>query len=190
MRKQIPLLVLAGLATGLTACVPVANSLANVPLNDIGHQSALQGNGTRDAWRWPFSADSIWNRPLGSNAQLVPAGLANTRTMIVDVNYIFRVPPGAPERPVYLNPSWEVRCSGSKAQYNPNSRKSVPIPDDWVIPSGGSNNASAFLLPDNRTLVQINPLARCTRGGTVSARSGPMLTCSDQGSRAAMVAAA
>jgi hypothetical protein len=152
MHKQLTLLALAGLAS-LSACVPAANSLANVPLNDIGHQSAIQGNGTRDAWRWPFSADSIWNRPIGSNAQLVPAGLASTRATIVDVNYIFRVPAGAPERPVYLNPSWEVRCLGQKSQFNPNARKSVPIPDDWVIPSGNSNNASAFLLPAGRTLV-------------------------------------
>jgi hypothetical protein len=166
MRKQLTLLALSGIAS-LTACVPAANSLANVPLNDIGHQSAIQGNGTRDAWRWPFSADSIWNRPLGSNAQLVPAGLSDTKAMILDVNYIFRVPAGAPERPVYLNPSWEVRCSGQKPQYNPNGRTTVPIPDDWVIPSGNSNNASAFLLSDGRTLVQINPLARCTRGGPV-----------------------
>jgi hypothetical protein len=166
MRKPLTFFALAGIAS-LSACVPAANSLANVPLNDIGHQSAIQGNGTRDAWRWPFSVDSIWNRPLGSNAQLVPAGLASARATIVDVNYIFRVPAGAPERPVYLNPSWEVRCLGQKAQFNPNARKSVPIPDDWVIPSANSNNASAFLLPDGRTLVQINPLSRCTRGGPV-----------------------
>ena len=167
MRKKWTVLALGGAVVSLTACVPVANSLANVPLNDIGHQSAIQGDGTRDAWRWPFSAESIWNRPVGSNAQLVPAGLGNTKTVIVDVNYIFRVPLGAPERPVYLNPSWEVRCSGAKPQYNPKARKSVPIPDDWVIPNARSNNASAFLLPDGRTLVQINPLARCARGGPV-----------------------
>jgi hypothetical protein len=166
MRKQMTLLVLSGIAS-LSACVPAANSLANVPLNDIGHQSAIQGNGTRDAWRWPFAVNSIWNRPLGSNAQLVPAGLSSAKAVIVDTNYIFRVPAGAPERPVYLNPSWDQRCEGQKPQYNQNGRKTVPIPDDWVIPNGNSNNASAFLLQDGRTLVQINPLARCTRGGPV-----------------------
>jgi hypothetical protein len=148
--------------------------VANLDKIVIGSSSApttpSTGNGnTRDAWLWPFAQDSIWNTPIGSEAQYVPSGLSAAREVIVDTNYLFKVPTGAPEKPVYQNTEWDNRCNGTLAQprWVRNPRKTMPISDDMIVPVGGGNNASAFLMPDGKTLVQMNPLCRNQAGGPV-----------------------
>jgi hypothetical protein len=125
--------------------------------------------GTRDPWLWPFAQDSIWNTPIGSEAQYVPSGLSPAQQVIVDTNYLFRVPTGAPEQPVYNNPQWDDRCHGTLGQprWVRNPRKTMPISDDMIVPVSGGNNAAAFLMPDGKTLVQMNPLCRNQTGGPV-----------------------
>jgi Carbohydrate binding module (family 6) len=125
--------------------------------------------GTRDPWLWPFAQDSIWNTPIGSEAQYVPSGLTMAQQVIVDTNYLFKVPTGAPEQPVYQNPDWNDRCNGTLAQprWVRNPRKTMAISDDMIVPISGGNNAAAFLMPDGKTLVQMNPLCRNQAGGPV-----------------------
>ncbi len=124
---------------------------------------------TRAAWLWPFAQDSIWNTPIGSEAQYVPSGLSAAQQVIVDTNYLFKVPAGAPEKPIYMNTEWDNRCNGTLGQprWVRNPRKTMPISDDMIVPVGGGNNASAFLMPDGKTLVQMNPLCRNQAGGPV-----------------------
>jgi hypothetical protein len=124
---------------------------------------------TRDPWLWPFAQDSIWNTPIGSEAQYVPSGLSAAQQVIVDTNYLFKVPAGAPEQPVYQNPDWSDRCHGTLGQprWVRNPRKTMPISDDVIVPISGANNAAAFLMPDGKTLVQMNPLCRDQVGGPV-----------------------
>lgn len=45
----------------------------------------------------------------------------------------------------------------------------VPIPNDYVNPNNIDNSSAAFLLADGRTIVQTQPLARCTAGGPATA---------------------
>jgi hypothetical protein len=40
----------------------------------------------------------------------------------------------------------------------------VPMPSNYVVPSSTGNNSAAFLMPDKRTIVQTQPLTRCTAG--------------------------
>ena len=136
---------------------------------NTGTGSGTNTSGTRDPWLWPFAQDSIWNTPIGSEAQYVPSGLTNAQQVIVDTNYLFKVPAGAPEQPVYQNPDWSDRCKGTLAQprWVGNPRKTMPIGDDMIVPISGSNNAAAFLMPDGKTLVQMNPLCRNQAGGPV-----------------------
>jgi len=42
----------------------------------------------------------------------------------------------------------------------------LPFPVDWTVAMYG-NNAAAVLLPDNETLVQMQPLVRCVPGGPI-----------------------
>ena len=121
---------------------------------------------TRDPWLWPFAATSPWNMPIGSGAQYAPANLQSESHSTVDVDLLYRVPAGAPVRNVYAPGAWGPgRCTGT------NPQGTLPIPDDLIVPDATStstpNNASAFLMADGRTLVQLNPLARCTAGGNV-----------------------
>jgi hypothetical protein len=41
----------------------------------------------------------------------------------------------------------------------------VPMPSSYVVPSDLNNYGAAFLLSDNRTIIQTQPLARCVAGG-------------------------
>jgi hypothetical protein len=156
-----------GWVANLDKIVIGASSTTN-PGNPGTNNTGNSGN-TRDPWLWPFAQDSIWNTPIGSEAQYVPSGLGTAREVIVDTNYLFKVPAGAPEKPVYQNLDWNDRCNGTQSQprWVRNPRKTMPISDDMIVPIGGGNNAAAFLMPDGKTLVQMNPLCRNQSGGAV-----------------------
>lgn len=122
---------------------------------------------TRDKFLWPFSPTSIWNMPIGSKARYVPAKIGKASTISADQEYFFKLKKGDPLRELYEPGAWgEGRCKGTKLV----GIAPLPIPDDLIVPDATSkpyytpNNASAFLLPDGKTLVQIAPLARCQRG--------------------------
>jgi hypothetical protein len=168
-----------GWVANLDKIVITTSSTGNTGTGNTGTGNTDTGNtdtgstgntgNTRDAWLWPFAQDSIWNTPIGSEAQYVPSGLSAAREVIVDTNYLFKVPAGSPEKPVYQNTEWDNRCNGTLAQprWVRNPRKTMPISDDMIVPIGGGNNASAFLMPDGKTLVQMNPLCRNQAGGAV-----------------------
>nr|MCU0495538.1 DUF4832 domain-containing protein [Chloroflexaceae bacterium] len=87
---------------------------------------------TRDPWLWPFAQDSIWNMPIGSNARYEAANLKPAGWTGSDAELLYKVPAGAPERPVYDPASWELRCAGT-AVADPGRRKTLPIPDDLIV---------------------------------------------------------
>jgi hypothetical protein len=43
------------------------------------------------------------------------------------------------------------------------------MPNDYIVPNNSENSSAAFLLPDRRTLVQTQPLARCSTGSYATA---------------------
>ncbi len=124
---------------------------------------------TRDKFLQPFSSTSVWNMPIGSNAQYIPAGIDKAGYGGVDQEYFYKLKAEDPYRPVYVPGAWgEGRCTGTKSM-----ELWLPIPDDLIVPDATTqpystpNNASAFLMPDGKTLVQLEPLARCQRGGSI-----------------------
>ncbi len=46
---------------------------------------------SRDPYKWPFSRDSIWNMPVGSNAQYASAGMPAPDTYAADPHNIYRL---------------------------------------------------------------------------------------------------
>jgi hypothetical protein len=123
----------------------------------------------RDKFLWPFSPRSPWNMPIGSGAHYVQANIGKAGYVGADQEYFFKVKKSDPSRPVYAPGNWgEGRCKGTKSM-----DISLPIPDDLIIPDATSkpystpNNVSAFLMPDGKTLVQLEPLARCQKGGPI-----------------------
>jgi hypothetical protein len=124
---------------------------------------------TRDKFLQPFLSTSIWNMPIGSNARYVKANIGKSKQAAADEEYFFQLKDKYPYRRVYAPGAWgEGRCTGTKYM-----DIALPIPDDLIIPDATKkphytpNNASAFLMPDGRTLVQLSPLARCEKKGSV-----------------------
>jgi hypothetical protein len=123
---------------------------------------------TRDPLKQPFASTSIWNMPIGSNAQYVVASLSgNPGNNIwapmpgVDAEKIF-LTPDAPMTNLYFSDagwSGRDRCSATNIR---TPLLMVPMPMDYVVPNSTGNNSAAFLMPDRRTVVQTQPLARCT----------------------------
>lgn len=126
---------------------------------------------TRDKWLWPFSQDSIWNLPIGSDAQYSPANLPQARYSSVDIDLLFIISANNPLRPLYDPGSWTKRCSGTTTYES----LSIRIPNNLIVPDAINtptqyytpNNAAALLQPDGRTIIQLEPMARCVKGGPV-----------------------
>ncbi len=127
----------------------------------------------RDALKWPFASNSIWNMPIGSGAKYVAANLPATpggdvwspMPMIDDERIVLR--PKATMTPInYSSAGWSGanRCNSTGGQL-----VSVPMPGDYVVPNSNTNESSVFLQADGRTLVQVQPLARCAAGGPATA---------------------
>ncbi|MBC1266499.1 hypothetical protein GNF07_05375 [Trichormus variabilis FSR] len=138
---------------------------------------------TRDPWLWPFSTTSIWNMPIGSDAKYIPANIQKAGWFGPDREYFYKLKASDPLRPVYSPGSWTKRCAGTNYM-----NISLPVPNSLIIPDATltpystPNNASAFLMPDGKTLVQLEPLARCQKSGPIYGwRYYPDLSLSGQG---------
>jgi hypothetical protein len=130
---------------------------------------------SRDKWLWPFSSTSIWNMPIGANAKYVPANLQKAGFFGADLEYFYKLKSTDPLRPV-LSPGnfGPGRCTGKQSM-----GISLPVPDNLIVPDATSqpystpNNAAAFLMPDGKTIEQLEPLARCTPGGNIHGWRNP-----------------
>jgi hypothetical protein len=123
----------------------------------------------RDALRQPFHEDSIWNRPIGSEAIYVHANIqkATARGMTVDEDLIV-LTPDAPLLDVYRNDAGWNR-NRSRCTIDGGLLFRVPIPADFIVSPDTwdgltPNSGLAVLMPDGRTLKQTQPFARCTPG--------------------------
>ena len=135
----------------------------------------------RNPLRWPFATASIWNMPIGSDAEFVPANLSTvpgTGTPdwadmpAADTEFIF-LDPTAPLVPIYENTSgWTVggnRCYRSPTT-TPTVLARVPMAFSYVVDGMNTMNAgAAFLLQDGKTLLHAQPIARCNAGEPAAA---------------------
>lgn len=125
---------------------------------------------TRDAWQWPFSADSIWNTPIGSSAVYKPANLPEAKHVGVDIQFLLRTKASDPERPVLKSAGWENRSSSNEPL-----GFSLRLPNGWTVPDTGPNNPYgltpncnfAILLPDGDQVFQGTRITRVTPKGPV-----------------------
>lgn len=93
--------------------------------------------------------------------------------MTTDVDVLV-LTPGAPVTPVYYNAdAWD---GGTRCDVQGGVLFSAPIPPNFVVPGAGSGNpdgttpnyATAILAADGHTLIQGQPMARCTAGGNAT----------------------
>ena len=118
--------------------------------------------GTRDPWLWPFSRDSIWNMPIGSDAEYVSANLQPSYFFGVDHERHIKLKASDPIREVRAPSQWNKRWPGTGLQ------RKMPVPDNLIIPDAQGqstpNECSAFLMPDGRTIKQLEPTCRVEYG--------------------------
>jgi|GEM_PF-506743 len=123
----------------------------------------------RDPLKQPFSSDSIWNMPIGSDAQYVAANLPSdpggdpwSPMPQIDDEPIILTPTAPLVAIKHSNAGWSGanRCTGDSQQL-----AMVPIPSTYTIGHSSDNNSAAILMPDGRTILQSQPFTRCTAGG-------------------------
>jgi hypothetical protein len=122
--------------------------------------------------------------PIGSGAVFAAANLSadppgGSESYVQSDNERICLTPTSPLTDVYFSSAgWssESRCSpsgGSGTGLPATHPLEVPMPASWIVPSDGGNDGAAFLLADNMTVVQLQPLARCTAGGSATALLAP-----------------
>jgi hypothetical protein len=124
--------------------------------------------------KWPFAANSIWNMPIGSKAVYVPAKLPAVPAgdvwapmpQIDDERIVLR-PKGTLTPVNYSDAGWsgKNRCGATGGLL-----VKVPMPSDYVVPHGNGNSSAVFLAADGRTLIHMQPFARCVAGGPGTAK--------------------
>lgn len=129
-------------------------------------------SGGRDPLKQPFASNSIWNMPIGSGARFVAANL-NPKPG----NNIWAKIPGIDDEKLILTPTAPLtNIYYSSAAWTGRNRctatgglmYTVPMPSGYIVPNSTGNSSATFLMRDGRTLVQTQPLARCTSGGSAT----------------------
>ena len=127
----------------------------------------------RDVLKWPFASNSIWNMPIGSGAVYVPANLAPVPgndswapMPQVDEEHIILRPTAPMTNVYYSNAGWtgRNRCAATGKVLT-----TVPMPPNYVVPNDNTNSSSVVLEADGRTLIHLQPLARCSSGAAATA---------------------
>jgi len=95
---------------------------------------------TRDKYSWPFASNSIWNLPIGANAQYIPAGIQPAGAWGGEIT--------TDDENIGLNPNDPLK---------PLNGAMVHIPPSMSA-DGSWNNATAFLQQDNNQVSQGQPL--------------------------------
>lgn len=87
--------------------------------------------------------------------------------MYVDIDYFIAASDNDPETP-FVDQGWwgnDNECGGDHCCRRSSAKQigTLPFPVNWTA-NMTSNNAAALLMPDQETLVQFQPLVRCTPG--------------------------
>jgi hypothetical protein len=153
--------------TLLSAC-NILESLTNPTTNGgpVGTGEPGPTPGSREVRSWPFSSASIWNTPIGSNAEYVASGLQpDPYWGSFSQEIVVVLTPEAPLTDVYENlKDWSDPSAGARCPAEGKLITRLPMPSDWTYPheQGLPDGVAAILLPDKRTLYQTQPFHRCT----------------------------
>jgi hypothetical protein len=122
----------------------------------------------RDARKWPFLSTSIWNSPIGTGAVFHDPGIFRPPfslpyNFFSDDDYFIVTASNDPLTPWYDQSQWGPypHCN-----ITGNLTANIRFPYNVTVTELG-NNAAAFLLPDNHTIVNTQPLYRCEPGSPV-----------------------
>lgn len=148
-----------------SALIPLLAVLATI---SVVAQDILPGS--RDPWEWPFDRASIWNMPIGSEAEYKDAGFEAAGHVGVDIQIILELDESDPLHQARLSTGFGPgRCdsTGIIDFY-------LPLPDTWIVPDAGNspygrtpNSNYAFRMSGARsdTVHEGCRIARCEEGG-------------------------
>jgi hypothetical protein len=167
-KSILPISIFTALLLIFPAC-----SQKTVSMSPQDEQTVLPG--TRDAKKWPFSQNSIWNMPIGDSAVYVHANLqqALEQGMTIDEDIII-MKEDAPVTGIYRNNAGWDR-NKDRCAIEGELLFSAPLPVDFIVSKETwdgqtPNSGVAVLMPDGRTIKQTQPFARCTAGEPATSR--------------------
>ncbi len=126
----------------------------------------LASKHSRNPLLQPFTTTSIWNRPIGSDEQYIPANLipASLYTLRSD-QHVIVMTPTEPLTPIDYNTAGPLGDQGQRCDTSGAFLVNAPIPADFEVLSTDQNDPLTALAADGHTLIQGEPFARCTAGG-------------------------
>lgn len=120
----------------------------------------------RDAYQWPFASSSIWNMPIGTDAQYVHAKIeqAESRGLTIDEDLIV-LTPNAPTVDIFTSSAGWSR-EKSRCDADGGLPFSAPLPPDFIVSpdtwdGATPNSGLAVLMSDGKTIKQTQPFAYC-----------------------------
>ncbi len=128
---------------------------------DLGYETM---SGERDPWLWPFSRDSIWNMPIGSDAKYEDAGIRFVDEYGIDEEYLLTTTESDEQLEIYetnMHNRWPDVSTLKKSTVTTYWPKGFRISADL-----DTNTCSAILQPDGRTIIQMQPTCRATSTST------------------------
>lgn len=153
----------------------------------IGRPKAAPFPTSRDKYEWPFSRYSIWNMPIGSNAQYIPAQMPRFDEFVAETNYN-NVDPNAPVKEVRR---LEVNSGATTKSWQGHVDQAVV---NWVNGTqyiSGNKCGSILNAADKNTLIQGQPMDfpggaaayyfEWTGDGTVDGWTGDPYTLTGEG---------
>lgn len=113
--------------------------------------------GTRDPYHWPFARNSIWNTPIGSDAEYKPAGFQPEPAFGIDKEIVYTTD----ESDELL----EI-CNSRNGRWPTDEKDIVHTgsymywPRGLIFPATSGNACCAIIQPDGHTIIQIQPTCR------------------------------
>ena len=133
-------------------------------VGSISKSQRIFPNGTRNKYEWPFINTSIWNYPIGSNAEYVHAGINGSTHFGVDPDWWIITNSSNPTYDWYKPYEWDNRCEVNSSVNGKPYPFKVPFPSNQIVPNSHlhytPNDAGAILLPDGKSLLELGPLCR------------------------------
>ncbi len=124
---------------------------------DLGYETM---SGERDPWTWPFSRDSIWNMPLGSNAKYEHVGFEFYDAYGFDEEYIWTTDENDEQLEI-VKSTMHDRWPDDVTNYHRGGK--IYWPRGVTISKELRGNCcSAILQPDGRYIIQLQPTCRDT----------------------------
>ena len=176
---------------GLWVAISVASVTVQAAPTTVQAPPASDSPACRDRFLSPFSNTSIWNTAIGSNAKFVPALIFHSNgpcgsspncqpatSFHNDQDFFLRSNPGSDVLVPWIDQGdWG---GDDHCKEHGKAVSQIALPPSWTTASDGgrsapgqpNNNAMGVLLPDNRTIVQMQPAYRCAPGGPLLARFG------------------